>query len=189
LSKVPNASSPLALDVSDASLSDARLGRHLWELWVRGIAEARGVDPLVIADQLRAACAAWDIDATDPGRIAEAMALRHAARGKYAQAGRTIRKRLVDGAARISLDRLALYGAAQRAARRKGALKAALRATSDANPDKNADRDTQIRKGRVKLIADGHPPSGVAQILASKHGLTPTRIRQILGRKEKRKRH
>ena len=184
------ADDPLAAAVA---LSDTRLGRLLWSLYTLFQAERHGMGAIDAADGVRAAVRTFEADdVTRPDRIALSKALRHAARGEYAKAGRIIRTLLISGAVQIVAERFALVGARQHQARVRGGEKTALRGVAD--PDiivkrkARAKRDETIVAERGALLADGRAPREVAGILARKHSVSARRIRQIIAAKEKRKR-
>jgi hypothetical protein len=81
----------------DIALSDSRLGRNLFRLWVDHNAERRGVDPSVVEAALRRdTVEQLDIDSVR--LIPIEKALKRAAMRDYAAAGRILRTYLVAGA-------------------------------------------------------------------------------------------
>ena len=154
-------------------MSDARLGRLLWDLYVDRQAALRGVGPDDIAEALRAAVAVFDADeVSDQHGIALAKALQRAACRRYSAAGRIFRALMLDGARIQWIGKQAQTGIKTHAERvRGGKMRAAKRVH---NP-----RDTEILAEYQRLCRQDMRPAA-ARLIARRMKLTPSRVRQIL---------
>jgi hypothetical protein len=154
--------------------TDSRLGRRLWRVWVQERAEAAGLTYVAALPRVRKALQEWDTPNIAPRFIPVEKAVRLAARGEYAAAGRILRaymeERVSGGIGALWADR---FLARHVAGKRPGMMSGRARA-------KQAEDDTVRIKAIAKRLLRTHDKREIAGIISRETGFGETKVRGAL---------
>jgi hypothetical protein len=168
-----------------AGLTESRIGRWVWQNYVRYEAARRGRNPSDIEDVLREALAhpllLADLEVRTAAAALYAQVLHHAARRQYRQAGILLLRFESERAHHKIAQNLADKA---HAARSRGGENSPKSRRAKRTRTRRAKRDKEIIAKRDRLISNGCELRNVAGILGRNFDLTPQRIRQILADSE-----